>query len=71
MDKERSRFGLYVSFKTYTPEWPVGKSKPVTEPEKPLFEITASKKAFKALGVNLDNLDPNGYISHRIAQGGD
>ena len=78
MDEECSRFGLYVSFKkTFTQEWPVGTSKPETEPDKPLFEITDSngnnhqimnKTAFKALGVTLDNTDPGGYISHRIAQ---
>ena len=78
MDEECSRFGLYVSFKkTFTQEWPVGTKKPETEPDKPLFNIIDSngnehqiinKTAFKALGVNLDNLDPCGYISHRIAQ---
>ena len=78
MDDECSRFGLYVSFKkTFIQEWPPGKDFPETEPDIPLFNITDSKgnehsiinkTAFKALGVTLDNTDPSGYISHRIAQ---
>jgi len=77
MDEECHRFGLYVSFKkTFVQEWPVGKEKPETEPEKPLFSVISSagveheimnKQIFKALGLNLDNLDPSGFISHRIA----
>ena len=78
MDDECARFGLYVSFKkTFTQEWAPGNSLPKTEPEKPLINIIDSKgtehniinkTVFKALGVNLDNTDPNGYISHRVAQ---
>ena len=78
MDETCSRFGLYVSFKkTFTQEWAPGNNLPETEPETALINIVDSKgnehniinkTVFKALGCNLDNTDPNGYISHRVAQ---
>ena len=77
MNEECHRFGLYASFKnTFVQEWQVGRESPETEPKKPLFSVTSSagvehqimnKQIFKALGLNLDNLDPGGFISHKLA----
>ena len=78
MDSECARFGLYVSFKkTFVQEWPVGKKGvPELVPDESAFTVTDTtghdhdiiiKQKFKALGLNLDNVDPDGYISHRIA----
>ena len=75
--RQNEYFGLYVSFKkTFTQEWPAGNGEPETEPEKALFNVTdtkgteheiINKQSFKALGLTIDNRDPNGFISNRIA----
>jgi hypothetical protein len=72
MDRECNRFGLYVSFaKTFTQEWPAAHQEITTEPDAELFSVNGNpiinKTVFKALGLNLDNTNPNAFVTHRIA----
>ena len=72
LNQECARWGLYVSFgKTYTQEWPAGNEK-LQYTDESLFSVDGNKigdvTKFKALGQNIDNTNPEGYIRYRIGQ---
>ena len=72
MHEECARFGLYISFsKTFTQEWPAAGEELVTEPDTESFQVDGNSimnvDKFKALGSSLDNTNPDGFVSHRIA----
>jgi len=71
MHEQCQRFGLYVSFKkTFTQEWPAADQELVTEPDTESFRVDGNPimnvDKFKALGLSLDNTNPDAFVSHRM-----